>query len=136
MSIRMTPMLVAFAPLKGPLCSFKITEPKPGRARLVLGAGLLLTGSPATVSPLNEELLALVAPVVVAVLVTTAWISLAAITPPSMLRLWISSLVCTLRLVAVRFIVMVEVALPELTNEFPDKARPEFVMVFVAGGVV
>ncbi len=87
-------------------------------------------------SPLNEELLVLVAPAAVAVLVTTAWISLAAITPPSMRRVWISSLVWTLKLVVVRLIVIVDTALPEPTSVFDGKAGPELVTVFAAGGAV
>jgi hypothetical protein len=67
-----TLMLVAVAPLKGPDCSFSMTEPRPGRFFVVFGAGLLATGMPAISSPLNVELFALVAPVGVAVLDTTA----------------------------------------------------------------
>ena len=102
----------------------------------VLGGGLVGTVAPETVNPLNWELLTLVVPDALEVLVTLALRSLEVIKPPRSFKFLTSAVDVTLSSVAERFTVIVEVAVPELTNELAGVMLPEFVRVLVAEGVV
>jgi hypothetical protein len=115
-SIAVTEMLVALALFDGPICSFKVMEPRPARLMVVLGEGVPEMGMPAITSPTKVELLLLDALLRVTVLLATELMAVAEIRPESSVTFWMVVLAWMLALLVVRLVVALSLRVPELAK--------------------